>query len=193
MRSGYGSESIAGRSQLAAPIISDAVVLSQPHIGTIPSMGLPRMLSSRSRLTKLRGSIAEGRRLDSPVEHDRKLKRQAASLPHPPFRLIRERAQTCLARCQFGPGVADAYYRPWVEHVAGKPLVAHPASLNESVFVVAAKPGCGFIRVSLCTSYTSFAGIAPGRMARRLTYVEPRPVREKQPRVDSFVRMHESD
>ena len=34
---------IVGRSQLAAPINNDGVVLSQPMSSTTPSMGLPRM------------------------------------------------------------------------------------------------------------------------------------------------------
>ena len=56
----------AGRSQLAAPIINDGVVLSQPHSSTTPSMGLPRIDSSTSMLTRLRNSIAVGRILVSP-------------------------------------------------------------------------------------------------------------------------------
>ena len=58
----------AGRSQLAAPITSAGVVLSQPHSRTTPSMGLPRIDSSTSMLTRLRNSIAVGRRFDSPSE-----------------------------------------------------------------------------------------------------------------------------
>jgi hypothetical protein len=115
---------------LPLPYISDGVVLSQPHISTAPSMGLPR---STSTLTKLRDSIAGGAKIGFASRRDRKLKRQAASLPHSPFRLIREREQMCVARRQFGPGAADAYYGPSVEPAAGKSLVAHPASMNESV------------------------------------------------------------
>src|SRR6187399_3631787 len=48
----------AGMSQLAAPITSDGVVLSQPHSSTTPSMGLPRTASSTSMLARLRNSIA---------------------------------------------------------------------------------------------------------------------------------------
>ena len=55
-------------SQLAAPITSAGVVLSQPHMSTTPSIGLPRMLSSTSMLTRLRKSMAVGRRLVSPVD-----------------------------------------------------------------------------------------------------------------------------
>src|SRR5687767_3704678 len=45
---------IAGTSQLAAPITSDGVVLSQPQSSTTPSIGLARMDSSTSMLTRLR-------------------------------------------------------------------------------------------------------------------------------------------
>src|SRR5262245_36209288 len=44
---------IVGRSQLAAPITSDGVVLSQPHSSTTPSSGLPRIDSSTSMLARL--------------------------------------------------------------------------------------------------------------------------------------------
>ena len=59
---------IAGTSQLAAPISSDGVVLSQPHSSTTPSMGLPRIDSSTSMLARLRNSIAVGRMLVSPSD-----------------------------------------------------------------------------------------------------------------------------
>ena len=59
---------IAGRSQLAAPITSDGVVLSQPQSRTTPSIGLARIDSSTSIATRLRKSIAVGRTEVSPVE-----------------------------------------------------------------------------------------------------------------------------
>src|SRR5690606_11952121 len=59
---------IAGTSQLAAPMSKAGVVLSQPVNKTTPSMGLPRIASSTSILAKLRVSIAVGRKLDSPLE-----------------------------------------------------------------------------------------------------------------------------
>ena len=55
-----------GRSQLAAPISSAGVVLSQPTSRTTPSIGLARIDSSVSILARLRNSIAVGRRFDSP-------------------------------------------------------------------------------------------------------------------------------
>jgi hypothetical protein len=57
-----------GRSQLAAIITKEAVVLSHPHINTTPSMGFPHILSSTSIPTRFRKSIAVGRRLVSPVD-----------------------------------------------------------------------------------------------------------------------------
>jgi hypothetical protein len=45
---------MVGMSTLAAPIISEGVVLSQPISSTTPSIGLPRMLSSTSMLARLR-------------------------------------------------------------------------------------------------------------------------------------------
>src|SRR5581483_1694048 len=59
---------IAGISQLAAPISRAGVVLSQPTSRMTPSMGLPRIDSSTSMLTRLRKSMAVGRRLDSPSD-----------------------------------------------------------------------------------------------------------------------------
>src|SRR6516225_657541 len=40
-----------GRSQLAAPMTSETVVLSHPHRRTTPSIGFARILSSTSMLT----------------------------------------------------------------------------------------------------------------------------------------------
>ena len=59
---------MVGKSQLAAPIISDGVVLSQPMSNTTPSIGLPRIDSSTSMLAKLRNSIAVGRSCVSPKD-----------------------------------------------------------------------------------------------------------------------------
>src|ERR1700692_3671416 len=59
---------MAGTSQLAAPITSAGVVLSQPHMRTTPSIGFPRMDSSTSMLMRLRNNIAVGRRFVSPED-----------------------------------------------------------------------------------------------------------------------------
>ena len=55
-----------GRSQLAAPIISEGVVLSQPVSSTTPSIGLARIDSSTSMLARLRNSMVVGRIKVSP-------------------------------------------------------------------------------------------------------------------------------
>ncbi len=60
---------IVGISQLAAPINSAGVVLSQPTSSTTASIGLPRIASSTSMLARLRVNIAVGRKLDSPLEN----------------------------------------------------------------------------------------------------------------------------
>src|SRR5262245_56781453 len=65
---GPPDSAIAGTSQTAEPITSDGVVLLQPHSSTTPSIGLPRIDSSTSMLTRLRNSIAVGRKLVSPVD-----------------------------------------------------------------------------------------------------------------------------
>ena len=60
---------MAGISQLAAPINNAGVVLSQPVSNTTPSIGLPRIASSTSILAKLRVNMAVGRKFDSPFEN----------------------------------------------------------------------------------------------------------------------------
>src|SRR5204863_1078477 len=57
---------IVGKSQLAAPISSAGVVLSQPINSTTPSIGLARIDSSTSMLTRLRNSMVVGRISVSP-------------------------------------------------------------------------------------------------------------------------------
>src|SRR4029079_17945557 len=59
----------AGRSQLAAPMMSDGVVLSQPQSRTTPSIGLPRIDSSTSIAARLRDSMGVGRVLVCHRDH----------------------------------------------------------------------------------------------------------------------------
>ena len=59
---------IVGRSQLAAPMSNDGVVLSQPMSSTTPSIGLPRIDSSTSMLARLRNNIAVGFSCVSPSD-----------------------------------------------------------------------------------------------------------------------------
>jgi hypothetical protein len=57
---------MVGRLQLAAPISSAGVVLSQPTSSTTPSIGLARIDSSTSMLQRLRNSMVVGRISVSP-------------------------------------------------------------------------------------------------------------------------------
>ena len=59
---------MVGRSQDAAPINKEGVVLSQPMRRTTPSSGLARMDSSTSMLARLRKSMAVGRSIGSPSD-----------------------------------------------------------------------------------------------------------------------------
>ncbi len=63
---GPPESTMVGRSALAAPMSSDGTVLSQPVISTTPSIGLARMDSSTSMLTRLRNSMVVGRIRVSP-------------------------------------------------------------------------------------------------------------------------------
>ena len=58
----------AGRSQLAAPMMSDGVVLSHPQSSTTPSSGFARIDSSTSIDARFLKSIAVGRTLVSPSD-----------------------------------------------------------------------------------------------------------------------------
>ena len=57
-----------GMSTLAAPIMVEGVVLSQPQSNTTPSIGLPRIDSSASMLARLRNSMAVGLSSVSPSD-----------------------------------------------------------------------------------------------------------------------------
>ena len=72
---------MVGRSQLAAPISSAGVVLSQPTSSTTPSIGLARIDSSTSMLARLRNSM-RGRAAGSsrPSDIAGELDREAAGL-----------------------------------------------------------------------------------------------------------------
>src|SRR3984885_12149722 len=59
---------MVGKLELAAPIRSAGVVLSQPTSRTTPSMGFPRIDSSTSMLAKFRNNMAVGRKLVSPSD-----------------------------------------------------------------------------------------------------------------------------
>ncbi len=131
----------AGRSQLAAPITSAGVVLSQPQSSTTPSIGLPRIDSSTSMLTRLRNSIAVGRRFDSPSEVTGNSSGRPPASQTPRLTCSASVAQMRVAGRQLRPGVADADDRTAVEHVGREALIPHPAAVDESVFVLLTEPG----------------------------------------------------
>ena len=126
---------MVGTSQLAAPISSAGVVLSQPTSSTTPSIGLPRIASSTSMLARLRNSIAVGRRFDLAVREHRELDREAAGLADAALDVLGELAEVRVAGRELGPGVADADDRPAVEQVGREALVLHPAAVHEAVAV----------------------------------------------------------
>ena len=72
----------------------------------------------------------------------RELDGKAASLPDAALHVIRQLTKMRVAGGQFRPRVADADDRAPVEHVSREPLVAHPASVSETILVDLAKPRC---------------------------------------------------
>ena len=131
---------IVGRSQLAAPIISDGVVLSQPVSSTTPSIGLARIDSSTSMAARLRNSMVDGRIKVSPRLITGELEREAAHLIDAPLDVLGDLAEVRVARRQLGPRVADADDRPAVEQVARQALVLHPAAVRKAVAVCVPEP-----------------------------------------------------
>jgi hypothetical protein len=180
---------IVGTSQLAAPITSEGVVLSQPHISTTPSMGLARIDSSTSMLTRLRNSMAVGRMLVSPSEVTGNSSGNPPASQTPFFTLCASSRKCALQGVSSRPGVADADHRPAVEDVAGKALVAHPAAVNEAVLSLPPNHACDrnfrfSIRGEPGSARDKLFGIARGnkpsrvggaRLTRRLR-VPPRPL-----------------
>ena len=118
---------MVGRSQLAAPMRSAGVVLSQPTRSTTPSIGLPRIDSSTSMLTRLRKSIAVGRRFDSPSDMTGNSSGRPPASSTPRLHPLGDLAEMGIAGRQLGPGVADADDRAAVEEVGRHALVLHPA------------------------------------------------------------------
>ena len=106
---------IAGTSQLAAPISSAGVVLSQPASSTTASIGLPRIASSTSIDARLRVSIADGRRFDSPFENT------GNSTGKPPASEIpRFTCSASLRKCALH-GVSS-------DHVLQMPMIGRPSN-----------------------------------------------------------------
>ena len=106
----------AGRSQLAAPMMRDGVVLSQPQSSTTPSMGFARIDSSTSIDARLRKSIAVGRRLVSPSDITGNSKGTPPASQTPRF--------TCSASSRKCPlhGVSS-------DHVLQMPMMGRPSKI----------------------------------------------------------------
>jgi hypothetical protein len=96
-------------------------------------------------LTRFRKSIAVGRRFVSPNDitgNSRGRPPDSHSFPYAPLDVFGNLAKMGIARREFRPGVADTDDRPPVKDMIGKTLIAHPASVYETVFVCLPKP-CG--------------------------------------------------
>ncbi len=132
---------MVGRSQLAAPMSSDGVVLSQPMSSTTPSIGI----AANGFLDVHAGEIAEqhrgGTQLRFAERHHGELERKSAGLVDAALHELRELAEVTVAGSQLAPGVADADDRPAIEQVIGIALVLDPAAVQEAVFPFSAEPG----------------------------------------------------
>ena len=135
---------MAGTSQLAAPITSDGVVLShhaQQH-DAVDQVRADRLLDVHA------DEIAKEHRRWPHVRlarrGDGEFDRQPAALPRAAFDVLGDDPEMSVTWGELGPGVADANHGTPVEHIGGK-LIAHPAAVDEAVFVVLAEPGGGSV------------------------------------------------
>ena len=131
---------IVGRSQLAAPISSAGVVLSQPTSRMTPSIGLARIDSSTSMLDQIAKKHRRRAHRCFAQRNDRKFQRKAARFINAAFDGVGNGAKMRVARRQLRPGIADADDRPPIEEVIGKSLVLHPTAMDESALVRAPEP-----------------------------------------------------
>ena len=140
----------SGMSQLAAPISSDGVVLSQPMSSTTPSM----RIAADGFFDVHAGEIAEqhrgGPQLRLAQRHHGKLERESAGFVDPALHELRELAEVAVAGSELAPGVADADDGTAVEQVVRIALVLDPAAVNETVLVLLARtsPGCAAVSSS---------------------------------------------
>ncbi len=131
---------MVGRSQLAAPISSDGVVLSQPMSSTTPSMRIAADgffdVHAREIAEQHRGRLE----LRLAQRHHREFERESAGFVHAALHELRELAEMTIAGRELAPGVADADDGPAVEHVVRIALVLEPAPVNEAILVLLAEP-----------------------------------------------------
>ena len=112
-------------------------------------MGLPRIDSSTSMLTRLRKSMAVGRILVSPSDITGNSSGKAAGLVHAALDPVRNHPEVSVARRQLGPRVTDSDHRPAIKQVGRKSLVLHPRTMNESISILEAEPMGGAQRLSV--------------------------------------------
>src|SRR5208282_6684130 len=77
--------------------------------------------------------------------HHGKLEWQSSSFPNTTFDMLGDLAKMCIAGREFRPGIADTDDRSSIKHMVGKPLVAHPAAVHETIFVRLSEPRGGAI------------------------------------------------
>src|ERR1700733_12786582 len=134
----------AGTLQLAAPMTSEGVVLSQPHISTTPSIGLARIDSSTSMLTRFRNIIAVGRMFVSPID----VTGNSSGNPpasHTPFLIFWASSRKCALH-----GVSS-------DHVLQIPITGRPSNTS---------PGNPWFRIQLRCPKPSLS-ILPNHSAER--------------------------
>src|ERR1043165_2452689 len=151
---------IVGRSTLAAPIRIEGVVLSQPPSSTTPSSGLPRLDSSASLAA--RAPLAE--------QHHGEFERKATRLQNAVAHVVGEDTEMRIARCELGPGVADADDRTAVELVVRHAAVLYPAPIDEAIDVLAAEP----LRAAALFVVSRWHGRRRCRIRRRSRTSSPR-------------------
>src|SRR5690606_10007207 len=72
--------------------------------------------------------------------HDRKFHRKSSCFEYPAFHRLRKVAKMCVARGQFGPGIAYTDHGLAVKHIGRNSLVFHPSTVYKTVFTLPSKP-----------------------------------------------------
>ncbi len=135
----------AGTLQLAAPITKEGVVLSQPHKSTTPSIGLARIDSSTSMLTRFLNSIAVGRMLVSPIDITGNSRGKPPTSQTPRFTRSAIWRKCALQGVSSDQVLQMPMNRASIENMIRQTLVAHPAAMHEAVFICFAEPCSGTI------------------------------------------------
>ncbi len=131
---------MVGRSQEAAPIRREGVVLSHPMSRTTPSIGLPRMDSSTSMLARLRKNMAVGRNIVSPRDMTGNSRGKPPASQTPRLHIFGNLAKVSVAWSQFRPCVANADHGAAVKQVPWPSLVLDPTPVQKAVTAFASEP-----------------------------------------------------